>query len=91
MDFIAGYTRRYTAYAFSIASEFSVLTSHQISAGRYDARLFVQQDSAMHLSRQTDARNLIAAQTALSQRLVDSDATCAPPVTRILLRPANSG
>jgi hypothetical protein len=53
--------------------------------------LFVEQDGSMHLSRQTNAQNLITAQTALGQRLVNSQAARAPPVTRILLCPADLG
>src|ERR1700730_1804288 len=55
----------------------------------YDAAVLVQQDGPVHLSGQTNARNLIAAQMACCQRRVHSHAARAPPVAWILLRPAD--
>ncbi len=43
----------------------------------------------MHLSGQADAGNLVAAQIALRQRRRHGHTARAPPVSRVLLRPAD--
>ena len=57
--------------------------------GSNDARMFIQQDRAVHLSGQTDTTDLIAAHSGGGQRFRHGHAARAPPVPGILLRPAN--
>ena len=47
----------------------------------------VQQNCAMHLSREADARNLFSANTGPLQSFLYGGSACAPPVARLLLCP----
>src|SRR5205807_722396 len=50
--------------------------------------LGVEQDCAVHLTRESNAGNVIGTQIGGVKRLADGESTGAPPVARILLGPA---
>jgi hypothetical protein len=50
---------------------------------------FVEKDRAMHLAREADAGDVLAREVIARERFANCCASSAPPVFRMLLRPAN--